>query len=291
MQITASAVKELRERTGAGMMECKKMLQECDGDIESAIETMRKNGLAKAAKKASRTAAEGSLAVRQSTDGKQIAIVEVNCETDFVTKNEDFQEFSGQVADAVLAQQPTDIAALNAVELPGGEAVEVTRQNLIAKIGENISVRRFELVSSEDQVGHYLHGERIGVLVAMEKGSEALLKDVAMHIAASKPICVSEDQIPADELQKEKDIFTAQAADSGKPADIIEKMVTGRIRKFVNEVTLEGQGFIKDPDTSVGKLLKDAGATVTQFVRYEVGEGIEKKEENFAEEVMAQAKG
>ena len=291
MAITAALVKELRERTGAGMMECKKALVETDGDLDAAIEHMRKTGLAKADKKADRTAAEGLIVFKSSDDGKSIAMVEVNCETDFVAKGDDFINFANEVAAVALAQNTADIDALQAATMSNGSSVADTAKALIAKIGENINVRRMVLRSTDGILGTYLHGGRIGVLVEMQGGDEALAKDVAMHVAASKPTCVSEEQVPAELIEKEKEIFAAQAAESGKPAEIIEKMVVGRINKFLKEVTLLGQPFVKNPDQTVEQLLKAAGATVLGFDRLEVGEGIEKKTENFAEEVMAQVKG
>jgi elongation factor Ts len=291
MAITAALVKELRERTGAGMMECKKALVETDGDIDVAIEHMRKTGLAKADKKAGRTAAEGLVVFKCSDDGKKAAMVEVNCETDFVTKGDDFINFANAVAQAALEGEPADIDALLALPLEGGDSVADTTKALIAKIGENMNVRRFVTKTTDGVLGAYLHGGRIGVMVELQGGDAALAKDIAMHIAASKPACVSEADVPAELIEKEKEIFAAQAAESGKPAEIIEKMVGGRIKKFLKEVTLLGQPFVKDPDQTVEQLLKAAGATVVGFDRLEVGEGIEKKVENFAEEVMAQAQG
>jgi len=292
MAITAAMVKELRERTGAGMMECKKALVETDGNIDVAIEHMRKTGLAKADKKAGRTAAEGLVAIKSSADGKLAAIVEVNSETDFVSKSDDFIAFADDIAARVLADKPADLDALLALPLKdGGSSVEDSRKELIAKLGENMSVRRFELMDAKGCVGTYMHGARIGVLVALDGGDEALGKDIAMHVAASRPVCVAESDVSVELIEKEKEIFQAQAAESGKPADIIEKMVGGRIKKYLQEVTLLGQPFVKDPDQTVEKLLKSANATVTSFVRFEVGEGIEKKTENFADEVMAQVKG
>jgi elongation factor Ts len=291
MAITAALVKELRERTGAGMMECKKALVEVDGDIEAAIEHMRKTGLAKADKKAGRTAAEGLIVVNTSDDGKQAVMLEVNCETDFVAKGDDFQDFCNEVAGLALSKQPADLDALLGYDMSGGESVADTLKRLIAKIGENMSVRRFELFSTDGMLVNYLHGSRIGVVVDMSGGNADLARDVAMHIAASKPSSVSEDDVDPTIIEKEKEIFTAQALESGKPAEIVEKMIGGRIKKFLKEITLLGQPFVKDPDQSVEKLLKDAGATVNGFTRFEVGEGIEKKSENFADEVMAQVKG
>jgi len=291
MAITASLVKELRERTGAGMMECKKALVETEGDIEAAIEHMRKTGLAKADKKADRVAAEGAIIIKTDMDKKNAAIVEINSETDFVAGGDDFLDFANAVCDKLLSEKPADLDALNAISLDSGETIDEKRRALIAKIGENIAIRRISSMSTSGVLGVYLHGSRIGVVVDMEGGDEELAKDVAMHIAASKPECVSADQVSADSIQKERAIFEAQAKESGKPDNIIEKMVEGRIKKFVNEVTLYGQAFVKDPDMTVEKLVKSKNANVVSFQRFEVGEGIEKKEENFAEEVMAQIKG
>ena len=291
MAITAALVKELRERSGAGMMECKKALVETDGDIEVAIELMRKTGLTKADKKAGRVAAEGLVSIKVDDSGKNAAIVEVNCETDFVTKGDDFINFVNAIAQCVLDNKPADIDALLALPMADGISVEETRKNLIAKIGENMSVRRFQIIESAGIVSSYMHGARIGVVVNLDGGDDALGKDIAMHIAASNPVCVSEDDVSKDLIEKEREIFSAQAAESGKPADIIEKMVSGRIKKYLKEVTLLGQPFVKDPDQSVADLVKKAGASVVGFVRYEVGEGIEKKKENFAEEVAAQMQG
>lgn len=290
MQITASMVKELRERTGSGMMECKKALQEAGGDIDVAIENMRKSGLAKADKKSGRVAAEGRVVIEINADGKSAAVVEVNCETDFVSGGDDFLSFVTSVAKTALANQPADIAALSEMTLDGAsETVEEVRKAMVAKIGENIQLRRFELLNTEEGTfGSYLHGTRMGVLVEMSDGNDELIKDIAMHIAASNPLCVNESDVPADVLEKEKEILRAQALESGKPADIVEKMLTGRIRKYLAEITLLGQSFVKDPDKTVETLLSENGATVNRFVRFEVGEGIEKKQENFADEVMAQ---
>jgi elongation factor Ts len=290
MQITASMVKELRERTGSGMMECKKALQEAGGDIDVAIENMRKSGLAKADKKSGRVAAEGRVAITISDDGKSAAIVEVNCETDFVSGGDEFMSFVSAVASTALANKPADVAALSEMTLDGSsETVEEVRKAMVAKIGENIQVRRFALQDTESGAfGSYMHGNRMGVLVEMEGGNDELIKDVAMHIAASNPLCVAEADVPAEVLEKEKEILRAQALESGKPAEIVEKMLTGRIRKYLAEITLLGQSFVKDPDVTVESLLSDAGAKVNSFVRFEVGEGIEKKQENFADEVMAQ---
>ena len=292
MTISASMVKELRERTGAGMMDCKKALQETNGDIDAAIEAMRKSGVAKAAKKAGRIAAEGIVLINQTADAVESVILEVNCETDFVAKDENFRKFAAGVAETALAERPDNVDALGQAQLVGGggQTVEEARLQLVTKIGENISIRRFHLVKkSGDNVGSYTHGTRIGVVVDMQGGDAELAKDIAMHIAASRPLCVNEDEVPQELLDNERNIFTAQAEESGKPAEIIEKMVSGRLKKYLSEITLLGQPFVKDPDQTVAKLLADRKAKVIDFIRYEVGEGIEKKEENFAEEVMAQA--
>lgn len=291
MAITAAMVKELRERTGAGMMECKKALKEVDADMEAAIELLRKQGAAKADKKAGRVAAEGVIGLLTSDDAKSAAIVEVNCETDFVAKGDDFNEFVQYVCQAILASSPSDLDALMA--LPAGDTgntLDKHRQDMVGRIGENIQVRRFERHAAEEgRVGVYSHGGRIGVVVKTT-ADENVAKDVAMHIAATNPLCVGEADVPASALEKEKEILIAQAQDSGKPMEIIEKMVEGRLRKYLAEITLNGQPFVKDPDTTVGKLLKANNAEVAAFTRLEVGEGIEKKEENFADEVMAQVK-
>jgi elongation factor Ts len=291
--ITAGMVKELRERTGSGMMECKKALTETNGDLEAAVELMRKAGLAKADKKSGRTAAEGIIVAKASADGKTAAIVEVNSETDFVAKGDDFVAFANLVAETALGSSAATLDELLEVKIAStGETVEETRRAMIAKIGENIAVRRFARYNApEGLVASYLHGSRIGVLVELAGGDAALGKDVAMHVAATKPNCVDETGVDAELIEKEKAIFSAQAEASGKPANVIEKMVEGRIKKFLGEITLVGQPFVKDPDQTVGKLLADKGAKVARFVRLEVGEGIEKVESNFAEEVMAQVRG
>jgi elongation factor Ts len=290
MQISAAAVKELRERSGAGMMECKNALVATNGDIEAALEHLRKSGAAKAAKKAGRIAAEGAVVIAEDEGGA--ALVEINSETDFAANEPNFAAFADAVARTVLKHRPADVAALGGCALDGSnETVEAARQNLVLKIGENISVRRFEVrTTATGLIGAYRHGKRIGVLVELSGGSQELAKDVAMHVAATNPVCVGEGDVPPGLLEKEREIRVAQAANSGKPADIVEKMIAGQMRKFVGEITLLGQAFVKDPDTTVGKLLgKDA--SVVGFTRFEVGEGIEKKEVNFAEEVMAQARG
>lgn len=288
MSITASQVKELRERSGAGMMECKKALVETGGDIEAAIEHLRKSGLAKADKKAGRVAAEG--AIIEAADAGSAVLVEINCETDFVAKDANFRSFAEEVAELALGVD--SIEALSAAAMAGGQSVEDTRQQLVAKLGENIQIRRIRRVDADGGViGGYIHGGRIGVLVSLEGGDEALARDIAMHVAALNPPFIDADSVPADVLEKEKDILRAQAEDSGKPPEIIEKMIVGRLNKHLAEITLVGQPFVKDSDQSVGALLKAKGAKVRQFVRLEVGEGIEKEESDFAAEVMQQARG
>jgi elongation factor Ts len=295
MAVTAEAVKALRERTGAGMMECKKALVETNGDLEAAAEIMRKSGLAKADKKAGRVAAEGVIVIERSADAKQAAVVEVNSETDFVARQDDFQAFAADVARVALAQKPASLEALLAAKLASGKTVEETRREHIARIGENIGVRRFELVSADAPLHTYRHGTRIGVVVAMQGGDATLGHDLAMHIAAINPQHLSADEVPAENVAKEKEIFLAQVAQdpksAGKPAEIVAKMVEGKVRKFLGEITLLGQPFVKDDKQSVEQVLKRANAKVVRYVRYEVGLGLEKKQENFAAEVMAQVRG
>jgi elongation factor Ts len=294
MAITAALVKELRERTGAGMMECKKALVEVGGDIEAAIEAMRKAGQATAAKKSGRTAAEGVVVIEIAPEGKRGVLVEINCETDFVAKDTHFLEFAKAVGTTALAGDAPDAAALSASALleDPGTTVDQARQALIAKIGENIQVRRLVRFDQVEGVLYsYRHGVRIGVIVELIGGDEALGRDLAMHVAASNPLCVAAEEVPAETMAKEREIFKAQALDSGKPEEIVDKIIDGRVRKFLEEVTLLGQPFVKDQDVSVEKLLQNAGATVRRFARVEVGEGIEKKTENFADEVMAQVRG
>jgi len=291
MQISASLVKELRERTGAGMMECKKALQETGGNLDAAVEAMRKSGAAKAEKKAGRIAAEGVILIRQNAKLNRAVIVEVNCETDFVAKDANINAFANRVADLIESKQPDNLEALRNLTTGAGHTLETERLELVAKIGENVSIRRFEAISfTGDNIGAYLHGARIGVLVDMDGGDPELARDIAMHIAASRPVCVDESGIPAGMLTQEREIYRAQAADSGKPAAIIDKMIAGKVRKFINENTLLGQPFVKDPDQSVANVLQTNSARVLTFARYEVGEGLEKKVDNFVEEVMAQAK-
>jgi len=292
MAITAALVKELRERTGAGMMDCKKALVETNADLEAAIDLMRASGAAKAAKKAGRVASEGLVNVTISDDNKQAAILEVNSETDFVTKGSAFIDFVETLGVLALKNKPESVESFLGQTLDSGETVDEARENIIAKIGENISVRRVQIISTDTGIlGAYKHGDRIAVLTVLASQDSALAKDVAMHIAASRPECVSEDQLSDDLLEREKAIFIEQARESGKPDNIIEKMIVGRMKKFVNEVTLYGQSFVKDPDVTVGDLVKSHNSEVESFIRYEVGEGIEKKEDNFVEEVMAQAHG
>ncbi|SEI49294.1 translation elongation factor Ts [Frateuria terrea] len=288
--ISAQLVKELRERSGAGMMECKKALVENNGDIDVAMEWLRKSGLAKADKKASRVAAEGRIVSAQK-DGAAV-LVEVNCETDFVTKNPDFVKFSDAVADVALKSGAADVAALNAAAYPGGGTVEEAAKGLVATIGEKIEVRRMARVETTDgKIGSYIHGGRIGVLVAIKGGSEELAKGVAMHVAAMNPPYVRAEDVPADFIAKEKEIALSQMSDKdkAKPAEILEKIISGKINKIVSEVTLLGQAYVLDTNMTVGDALKKEGADVQQVVRLAVGEGIEKVEEDFHAEVMKQA--
>jgi elongation factor Ts len=297
MNITADAVKQLRERTGAGMMECKKALVETKGDLDAAADLMRKQGLAKADKKASRVAAEGVIVIEKSADGRSGAIVEVNCETDFVAREADFKGFAQAVVQAAAKQKPASLDALLATQLDSGETVDERRRALIAKIGENINVRRFTLLSAPTHLGAYVHGTRIGALVAVEGGEPSVAYDVAMHVAASNPRYLNVAAIPAEIVDKERGILVeqaqneAQASGKPKPADIIAKMVEGRLRKNLGEITLAGQAFVKEPDVTIEKLLANAKAKVVAYERYEVGAGIEKKQEDFVAEVMKQVKG
>jgi elongation factor Ts len=288
MAITASLVKELRERTGAAMMDCKRALQATDGDLEAAVEKMRADGQAKADKKASRVAAEGIVRIAVSDDSSRAAMVELNCETDFVAKNEDFVALADKAAELALTAQSHDVDALLAQDV-GGQTLDAVRRDLISKLGENMTLRRVVLIQSEGQVGSYIHGDKIGVLVAYQGGDEALGLDLALHIAASNPAFLDESSVSAQALEDEKRVLMAQAEGSGKPVEIIEKMVQGRLRKYLGEITLLGQPFVKDPDLSVAKLLEQKSATVQSYQRLVVGEGIEKEESNFADEVAAQA--
>jgi elongation factor Ts len=287
MNITADSVKQLRERTGAGMMECKKALVETQGNLDAAAELMRKTGLAKADKKATRVAAEGTVAVER--DGNSAVLVEINSETDFVARSDEFLAFARDVARAALEKAPADLNALLAVR-HGAASLDDQRRALVAKIGENISIRRFVRVTAPGALGTYIHGGRIGSLVALQGGDEALAKDLAMHVAAANPAYIDANGVPAAVLDKEREILAEQTKAEKKPPEIIAKMVEGRLRKFLAEITLVGQPFVKDEDTTVEKLLKKANASVVQFVRYAVGDGIEKKQDDFVGEVMAQVK-
>jgi elongation factor Ts len=291
MNITADTVKQLRERTGAGMMECKKALVETKGDLDAAADLMRRQGLAKADKKAARVAAEGVVVVAKAGDARTAAMVEVNCETDFVARGPDFRAFADGVAQAALAARPADLAALAEAKLASGESIEQRRRELVAKIGENISLRRFAVLASPDQLGAYVHGTRIGALVAVKGGEPSLAYDLAMHVAASSPKYLSAQQVPADVVAKEREILTEQARGEGKPPEIVAKMVEGRLRKSLGEITLYGQAFVKDPDVSIEKLVKGAKAEVLAFERFEVGAGIEKKADDFGAEVARLATG
>ncbi len=292
MAISAAQVKDLRERTGLGMMECKAALTETDGNMEAAIDLLRKKAGAKVDKKAHRVAAEGVVAAHVDTGSRVGALVEVNSETDFVAKEERFVGFAQALAALVVEKNPGDLEALLALGYPGGGTVAEARAALVAQFGENMTVRRFARLEAEGGVlGHYVHGRRIGVLVALTGGEPALARDLAMHIAANKPAYVRPDEVPADVVAREKAIYVAQAAESGKPADIIEKMVMGKVRKYLEDITLVGQPFVKDPETTVAAHLKRSGADVKRFFRLEVGEGIEREVSNFASEVMSQVKG
>lgn len=286
MAVTAAMVKELRERTGAGMMECKKALVETDADIDAAVEHLRMSGQAKADKKAGRVAADGQVVIAQS--GSTAVVVEINSETDFVAKDDNFGAFVDAVSQAILGADPADLEAVKTLELADGRSVEEARTELVAKVGENISIRRFRRISGAESIASYSHGGRIAAAVAFTGGDNTFGRDVAMHVSASNPVCIGESDVPAETLESERRILTEQAQSSGKPPEIIEKMVEGRVKKFLSEITLLGQPFVKDPDITVAKLAKSAGAEIQEIVRFEVGEGLEKKEENFADEVMQQ---
>ncbi len=288
-EITASMVKELRSRTGLGMMECKKALEEAGGDMNKAEDLLRIRSGAKASKVAGRVAAEGTIGIHMSGDRKLGALVEVNCETDFVAKDQNFAGFAKAVAELAAGGSITDVEALTRARLASGASVEATRQALVMKVGENISVRRVAVHKAKGKLAHYLHGTRIGVMVDLEGGDETLGKDLAMHVAASKPISVSRDQVPAELIAREREIAKARALESGKPANLVEKIVEGSVQKYLAEVTLLGQPFVKDDKTTVEKLLTAKGAKVHAFTLFIVGEGIEKKAADFAAEVMAQA--
>jgi elongation factor Ts len=289
MAISASMVKELRERTGAGIMDVKNALVESAGDMDAAAESLRMSGQAKADKKASRVAADGRVVIK--SEGNRAVVLEVNSETDFVANDDNFIAFAEAVAEAALASGQSDVAAFTSDKLADGRSVEEARTELVAKVGENISVRRIAQVENDGPIDFYTHGAKIGAVVALDGGDAELARDIAMHIAAINPNCIDETGVPAETIDAERRIYVEQAAESGKPADIVEKMVTGRIRKFLKEITLVGQPFVKDDSMTVGELLKKNGAKVNSFIRFEVGEGIEKKVDNFVEEVMAQVKG
>ena len=294
MSVTAEAVRQLRERTGAGMMECKRALVESNGDLDAAAELMRKQGLAKADKKAARIAADGVIVLERAADGHAAAMVEINCETDFVAREQDFRRFAADVVRLAITERPIDVEALLTCELAAGESVDQRRRALVAKIGENISVRRYVVLQSSGLLGAYLHGTRIGVLVELDGGTAELAHDLAMHIAASNPRYISSADVPADVVAKEREILSGQAQQeaekSKKSPEIVAKMVEGRLRKALSEITLLGQPFVKDPERTVEKLLQSAKARVLSFERFEVGAGIDKKQGDFVAEVMAQVK-
>ncbi|MBN2865501.1 MAG: elongation factor Ts [Thiotrichales bacterium] len=290
MAITASMVKDLRTATGAGMMDCKKALSETDGDMDAAIEFLRKKGMAGADKKAGRVAAEGVIAIAVSDDKKTGIIAEVNCETDFVAKGDEFKAFANEIAAKALAADTTDVETIMGLTMDSGKTIDETRRAMIARIGENMALRFAQKIESNGIIGMYQHGEKIGVAVAIDGGDDVLARDIAMHIAAANPAAISADDVDQDMLAKERAFQIDQAKESGKPMEIIEKMIEGRMRKYLADITLVGQPFVKDPDTTIEKLLKANGATVTAFTRLEVGAGIEIEETNFADEVALAAK-
>jgi elongation factor Ts len=295
MTISAELVKELRERTGAGMMDCKKALTAANGDIDLAIENMRKAGRTQADKKANRVTAEGTIIIKTSADQKSAAMLEINCETDFVARDAHFRQFANLVANRALDEKIVDPETLMHMPMDkeSQQTIEEARQTLVATLGENVQVRRVQVMSAHGEgiIGSYLHGDRIGVLVHLSGDDPVLGKDLGMHIAASRPRAIAPEDIAESVIEKEKEIFMAQAQSSGKPVEIIEKMVKGRVDKFLNEETLLGQPFVKNPTITVGNLLINANSKVLAFTRFEVGEGIERKAGNFAEEVMAQVRG
>jgi elongation factor Ts len=288
--ISASRVMELRQRTGLGMMECKKALTEAAGDFGKAEELLRIRSGAKASKAASRVAAEGVVGIAVAPDAKTAAMVEVNCETDFVAKNDEFRAFANEIAQIVVREQPADLDALAGRTLASGDTIEARRVTMVQKIGENITLRRFVRLAAEGRVASYVHGSRIGVLVDYTGGNEALGKDLAMHIAATKPIAVSREQVPAGVVEKERSIAVGGATESGKPANIVEKMVEGAVAKYLAEVTLLPQPFVKNDKETVGRLVQAQGARVNGFILYVVGEGIEKRKDDFAAEVAAMSR-
>ena len=289
--ITAQMVKELRDRTGAGMMECKKALQDSSGDMDKAVEEMRKAGQAKADKKSSRIAAEGVITLSISDDNSIANMVEINCETDFVAKDENFLKFVKTISEVSLKNYKGSIDDFNNSKHPSGKTIEEIRLELVSKVGENVKIRRVQNIKNDgNYMGHYMHGTKIGVAVVLQKENEELAKDVCMHIAAMKPRALNANDIPQEDLEKEREIFVAQAKESGKPDDIIQKMVDGKLKKYISEVTLVDQTFVKDNEITISKLLEKHDNSVLSFYRLEVGEGVEKKDENFADEVMAQIK-
>jgi len=290
MSVSASLVKELRNRTGAGMMDCKSALVDSDGDVDKAAELLRMKGAASAEKKAGRIAAEGIVCQRISDGRKKGVLVEVNCETDFVARDLSFREFVSLIADQILAQVPTTVNELSQLQTNSGETVEEARSSLVARIGENVSIRRFKMIESEDgHISSYVHSDKIGVLVSMRGGTEALAHDIAMHVAASNPQAIDESQISTEILEREKAIFQSQAEGSGKPPEIVERIVVGKLKKFLEDNTLLGQSFIKDPEVIVEDLLKSEDAVVRETVRFELAEGLEKRNDDFVSEVLAQA--
>lgn len=290
MAITASMVKELRELTGAGMMDCKKALSEVDGDMEAAIESLRKKGMAGADKKAGRIAAEGTIAIAVSADSKTAMIAEVNCETDFVAMGDEFKTFSNEIAALALVNDTTDVEAIMNLEMASGKTIDTTRREMVARIGENMTLRMIQKMDSTGQIGQYQHGAKIGVVVALDGGDDVLARDIAMHIAASNPAAINADGVDQEMLAKERAFQIDQAKESGKPMAIIEKMIEGRMRKYLSDITLVGQAFVKNPDLTIEQLLKENSATVSSFIRLEVGAGIEIEETNFADEVALAAK-
>lgn len=285
VNISASQVSELRKKTDCGFMDCKRALMEAGGDLDKAVDILRKKGIAKAAKKAERIASDGLIAIKCTDDKKYAVMIEINCETDFVARDTNFREFVDKVGNCALSSRISEISVLEAAKLSDGKTISETKQELIAKLGENITLRRIAVVQTTGIIGHYLHGTKIGVLVALSNANVGLAKDLAMHIAASRPKYVLPEQVSADLLENEREIFKAQSAQSGKPAAVIEKMVAGRLKKYINEITLVGQPFVKYPEQTVGQLLAAEKATVDKFIRFELGEGIEKKVVDFAEEV------
>jgi len=289
--ITAKMVKELRDRTGAGMMECKKALINSSGDMDKAVEEMRKAGQAKADKKSSRIAAEGVITLSISEDNKTVNMMEINCETDFVAKDENFLEFVKTLSDLSLQNYSGSVEEFYNSKHSSGKTIEEVRLELVSKVGENVKIRRIQSINADNSyIGHYMHGSKIGVVVVLEKQNNELAKDICMHIAAMKPIALNSNDISPEDLDKEREIYLAQAKESGKPEDIVQKMVDGRIKKYISEVTLIDQAFVKDNEVTIGKLLENNNNNILSFYRLEVGEGVEKKDENFADEVMAQIK-